>query len=261
MAVGQAGTVWEQVKNKGGPSPVLHEALHRHKRNTTRPGRLATYLPQADQLSAACVPAYLPADLFDTHLADVRQPSGATGQRSRYERPLRRYTPIAVAMHVDQIDATSAGRRLGYTGTLTAAACARASEAFRNHGGEPELFRRIAAIADHLASLTPIDYQARREYFSADWRIPADEWAALRAALPRHNRPWETRHTEYSAWIWALVTSGDPLLAPMTRVKHNGRHSANGARLAQDHRRWGPTTLRYLDTLAARIASTIDANC
>lgn len=260
QATEQAPTAWEQAKNKSGPSPRLSEALNRHKRSTTRHQRLAVYLPTVEGLAPEHIPAYLPVAIFQTHLADARHPSGTNGQRSRYERPLRRYAPIAVAMHAAQIDATTAGRLLGYPDTLTAAACARASEAFRDHGGEPELFRRIAAITSHYAAATPIDYRRRRNHFDADWRIPDDEWTTLQTSLARNNRPWQVRHTEYSAWVWSLITISDPLLAPMTRIERNGRHSTNGTRLAHDHRRWGNTTLRYLDDLAARLAATIDAD-
>ncbi|WP_296604638.1 TniQ family protein [Nocardioides sp.] len=260
QATEQAPTPWEQAKNKSGPSLRLHEALHRHKRSTTRPQRLAAYLPTVEGLAPEHIPAYLPAALFDAHLADARHPSGTNGQRSRYERPLRRYAPIAVAMHASQIDATTAGRLLGYPDTLTAAACARASEAFRDHGGEPELFRRIAAITSHYATAARIDYRRRRDHFDAGWRIPDDEWTPLQTSLARNNRPWQIRHIEYSAWVWSLITIGDPLLAPMTRIERNGRQSTNGTRLAHDHRRWGNATLRYLDALAARLAATIDAD-
>lgn len=257
----QAGaTAWEQAKNKGGPSPLLNEALNRHKRSTTRPERLAIYLPEALELSVDHIPAYLPADLFHAHLADARQPSGTNGQRSRYERPLRRYAPIAVVMHTARVDSLTAGRLLDYPDTLTAAACARASDAFQPFGGEPELFRRIAAITAALADRPRIDYRRRRDHIDADWRIPEDEWRQLQADLPRANRPWETRHIAFSAWVWCLITSGDPLLAPMTRIEHNGRHSTTGLRIGHDHHRWGKRTLAHLDDLANRLAAAIDSD-
>jgi hypothetical protein len=259
-AAATAPAAWEQAKNKSGPSPRLHEALHRHKRSTTRPERLAVYFPPTKELAAAHLPAYLPADLFSQHLADARHPSGTRGQRSRYERPLRRYAPIAVAMHTDRVDATTAGRLLGYPDTLTAAACARASEAFRSHGGEPELFRRIAVITTELTTSPRVNFSNRRDHFDATWRIPEHEWKALQVALARSNRPWQTRRVNYSAWVWSLITSSDPLLAPMTRIERNGRHSTNGAGLAHDYRRWGTATLAYLDELADRLAIEIDVS-
>lgn len=253
-------TGWEQAKNKGGPSPLLNEALNRHKHSTTRPERLSVYLPKTPELSADHIAAYLPADLFHAHLADARQPSGTSGQRSRYERPLRRYAAIAVVMHTARVDSLAAGSLLDYPDTLTAAACARASEAFRPLGGEPELFRRIGAITADLTDRPRINYRRRRDHMHADWRIPDDEWRQLQADLPRANRPWDTRHIAFSAWVWCLITEGDPLLAPMTRIELNGRHSTTGLRIAHDHHRWGERTLAYLDGLANRLANAIDSD-
>ena len=259
-AVALGTSAWEQIKNKAGPSVPLAEALHRQKRSTTQPRRLAAYLPPVTGAGPENIPAYLPTDLFDRYFSDARQPSPTNSRRSRYKRPIRRYAPIAVTMHFAQTDATTAGRSLGYTDVLTAAACARASDAFRDLGDEPELFRRIALVADHYNRAPRINYRLRRAYFDPTWRISPNDWADLTNALARPNTPWAVRHVEYSAWIWALVTEGDALLAPMTRTQTGGRSSAGGTRLAHDYKRWGSRTLAYLDGLASHLAVSIDAS-
>ena len=256
-AANQATSIWEQAKNKGGPSVALTEAFTKHQMRATQPNRLALYIPVSCNLPADRLPAYLPAAQFDDHLADMRGPSRNNPSRSRYARPLRRYATIAIAMHSHGIDASAAGRLLGYPDTLTKAACARASLASRDHGGEPELFRRLRSIAESLANESPVDYATRRDHFDADWRIADEDFAQLQANLPRRNTPWETRRLDYSVYLWATITGGDPILAPMTRTLRNGRHSTNHNSAAHDYMRWGDRTLAALTALAAKLATEI----
>lgn len=253
--------LWASVRTSTHVSDGLSEALALHRKRLTQPvrlraythGRVYTYQPQH-------VPAYLDAETFRRYFEDVRGPSSAVS-RSRYERPLRRYVPIALVMLVTADDTTTAGQFLGYDKTLINAGTARASEAFRDLG-EPELLRRVVAIAAELDTAPRIDWQRRRAWFTSDWTIPDHHWANLMRAVPRKNTPWDKRRPALAAWIWAQVTSGDIKDAPMTRTVLNGRVCTGGASKETYDliRRSGPTLERCVRDLADHIAAGIDAD-
>lgn len=253
--------MWASTRNHTVASDGLTETFNLHKRRLTQPARLRAYT-RGHQFTytANHVPPYLDADTFTRHFDDVRGPSNAD-TRSRYERPLRRYVPIALVMLITDLDATAAGNLLGYNKTATDAGTARASEAFRALG-EPELLRRIALVATELDDNPRVNWQHRRAAFTTDWTIPDHHWQALQQAVPRKNTPWEQRRPAFNAWVWALVTSSDIKDAPMTRTTTNGRTNTGGVSGETYNliRRCGPRLHHQVNLVAQRIAATIDEN-
>jgi hypothetical protein len=259
--------MWASTRTKTVLSDGLAEAFGAHTKNVTRARRLQVHAGDATfTFEAKHVAPYLHRDTFNRHFADIHGPA-QHHNRNGYERPLRRYVPIALTMLVTDLNATDAGALLGYSKVATDAGCARASEAFdhlNNDGlaGQTELHRRVIAIACELERLPRINWQARRDWFLTDWALPNHEWDWLTSNVGRRNTPWERRRPLITAWVWAITSGSDIKDAPTHRTTTNGRTHSNGASAAVMDliQRGGPDLTRAVEAIALRVAATIDAD-
>lgn len=212
--------MWKRTRSTARCSDAVHTAVRPAKYMITDPrkirlhsaGKTFTFGPEH-------VPAFLDGESFQRHFSDITA--------RRFERPLRRFVPIALVRMASDLSVIDAGALLGYEVNLTHGACARASDAFDTIGHH-ELRRRLATIAAELDVRPRVNYQQRRDWFSAEGALPDADWYRLQsrlAVLPhvRANTPWDERRAVYEAWVWSVITQGDLNIAPAIQVDVNGR--------------------------------------
>lgn len=183
-------------------------------------------------------------------------------------RGLRRTIPLGLVRLVDKCTATEAATTLGYTPEIARGTTSRiAMELGRDKSRR--LQDQIAAYADELEKADWVDWGHRRRHFTADWLIPDKEWSALKALVRQHritNKPsiLEERRRAYSVWVWSIVTSGDPVLAPMVEAPAQ-RPGAPGHGAIQTLRKLTlkrhlstPLHTQIVDEIAAAISAQID---
>ena len=95
----------------------------------------------------------------------------------------------------------------------------------------------VADLANALDSHQTVNYGHRRRHFTSDWTIHEEDWRGLQQALlgvrlARKDTPWTVRRPAYDAWIWSLVTGGDPAVAPMMRTQSDSGRTCTGGVVA-----------------------------
>ena len=102
--------------------------------------------------------------------------------------------------------------------------------------------------------------------FTNDWTIHDEDWhelqqALLGARMARNDTPWTERRPAYDAWIWSLVTGGDPAVAPMMQTQSDsGRKSTGGVAevLSTLLRRSPDSLIAIVRNYAVALATEID---
>lgn len=245
---------WKKAQNVTRPSPALSAALHDTRNAITDPKKNRTFATNTVSFELSHIPAYLNDATFTRHFADTDR---------QYQRPLRRWVPIALARLASDLTTYEAAQTLGYDAQQADAATARASNAF-DRIGHDELRHRLTQVGDELSTQPPVNYQRRRDHFDSNWLINTDMWSELQSTLhierlARTDTPWMRRRPAYAAWIWSLVTEGDLLSAPMIQQTSGGRRSTNG--VAKDIsdliRRTPPRHHAIVESLAQEVISNI----
>lgn len=249
---------WDKACRTVPPSQRLFALIADTKIGFADPRRLWPYTePLNLTITADQVPAYLDADTYNRHFADLHP---------RYERPVRRCAPMMLIRLLADCDSTAAGRLLDYDEAPTLAAFARASDAF-DHLGLDQFRTRLATIAAELNAAPRTNYAHRRAYFDQNWLLPDHIWGPLQQAMRARNlvrltTDLEPRRAAFSAWIWQIVTHGDHAAAPMILTAGlTKRHTGGQANLVASLQRRSPAGVHDLIHQAAhRLAACIDGN-
>lgn len=249
--------MWKRTRSTARCSDAVHTAVRPAKYMITDPRKIRLHAAgKTFSFGSEHVPAFLDDDTFQRHFSDITA--------RRFERPLRRFVPIALVRMVSDLSVIDAGALLGYEVNLTHGACARASDAFDTIGHH-ELRRRLVAIAAELDARPLINFRRRRDWFPDSGTLSDTDWDHLQsrlAVLPhvRANTPWDERRPVYEAWAWSLVTQGDLNLAPVIQVDVNGRKCIGdvSGRFYYLTRRSAHHDIVH--AFAAEIAATIDTS-
>jgi TniQ len=225
---------------------------------------------RAYRFGAQHIPQYLPVDWYDRHF------HGLTGLNPRL---LRRLAAIKLVQLTQGGSQPAAARRLGLPpGRHTAATGTRVHRWTRDEANSTRLHAALHALAaelDATPAIDLIDYDRRRDALRA-WSFPADDWHELatdlrrrQGASARASTGWGERKRQVaSVLVWARVTQGDHLFAPLARQAGQASGRNELAYLVQQAIRWSRSgrpehhyvALRaalndYADRLAARIDS------
>lgn len=252
---------WKKLRWHARPSPSLAPLLSPERKGIiSLPNLRRTSQGHRPNLNPDHVPAYLDTDTYQRIAATIG---------THEERALRRTVPLGVVRHHTQSSLADAARHLGYTQPLAAGATGRLGTLATPT--DIETIRQATIdYAHHLSDTeNPTNYAARRAHFDPDWTIPEPLWDDLTHQLRIHritNKPsvLNERRPAYDIWIWAIVTSGDPLAAPMLDTNAS---RPTGQRLSTTQNLWllqsgrikaQPLHEQLVHDLAAHIAAHID---
>jgi hypothetical protein len=219
--------------------------------------------------SIAHVPAYLPAQWHEEHLARL------TGLAP--EQLLRR----AAALRLARTCTPASYRKLGELLRIPPDSAKNAVKTVHNRlaaaGQRAEFDTAIEALAGTLDTAQARTDYGRRRSALQDWVISPAHWSQLISGLPARCSPradWGQRKRMLaSAWVWARVTGGEHLFAPAVMTdpaaprsqRPGGRERLNYIDLLWPHlATW--TTGQYaelrhrLNDYADQMAARIDAN-
>jgi hypothetical protein len=157
---------------------------------------------------------------------------------------------------------------LGYPHYSAEAAVVRTGRALGDGRRTDWFHDTVADLANALDSHHPVNYGHRRRYFTSDWTIPEEDWhglqqALLGARLARKDTPWTVRRPAYAAWIWSLVTGGDPAVAPMVQTQSDSGRTCTGgvmAVLSTLPRRCTDDHIAIVAECAARLTALVDSS-
>lgn len=249
---------WNRIRSAAQPSDGLFRyfAPRRAGAFSTHMLRTATPTRQEYRITSDHVPAYLDTVRYQRWFADF-EPAAETN--------IRRAVPLATTQLINGGDLAAAAHRLGTPLTAAQAAVIRAGRACKRTGRDDEFRALIGSVAADLNSEV-VNYGHRRRTLQGNWQIPDDDWHILREAMllarvARQDTPWKERRTAVTVWVWSLVTSGDPALAPMIATRApSGRRSTGGALAAHTTlvRRAHPTLVALVDNYATGLGRKID---
>jgi hypothetical protein len=204
------------LRSRAACSAVLRAALSTHRggfylvsRTHARPAS-----PGRHQLAPCHIPQFLPRQLYDRHLGDIR---GISAKLLRRAACFKLFELTGGGTWMDaagffQIPITTARSTLAFVRRWTTPNLAIFEDA-------------VEAIAWELeTSTTLVDYQARRRALTS-WSIPAPDWDALVFALTANGRPgrpivYDARKQRIaSVLVWAQITQGEHLFAPLVMAE------------------------------------------
>ncbi|SRR6266498_2115435 len=230
--------------------------------------------PRPYRFGGQHIPQYLPAGWYDRHFQDlIQDPNGI------HPPLLRRLAAIKLVQLTQGGSQHTAARQLGLPpGRDIAAAGYRVQRWARDEANSARLHAALEALAAELDA-TPasdlIDYGRRRDALRA-WSFPADDWHQLASDLRRQQGPRVRAVTDWgdhkrrvaSVLVWARVTQGEPLFAPLVlhdRLASGRNELARWVHYAIDQSRTGRPGHHYvalmtaLDAYADQLATRIDA--
>lgn len=206
------------------------------------------------------VPAYLDDNTY-------RRIAAAIGPHD--ERALRRTIPLGVIRHITHDSVATAANHLGYPTKLGVGASHRLGATLST--SDIETVRQATInYAHHVAAQpNPTNYAHRRRHFTPDWTIPDPYWEELTQQLQTRritNKPsvLAERRRAYDTWVWAIITSGDVLAAPMLHqpnpgVTHQRLSNTQTLGLLQSNRiKKRAEHQSLIESLANTIATEID---
>ena len=162
------------------------------------------------------VPAYLPRNLYESHIAPIVLDLPPLGRRA--PRLLRRAVSIRLAQLATGGTWHASAEFLG----IPASGALRTLRVLTRELGESQMRSVyesvVGEIADELArAVSRVDY-ARRRRTLAKWRLPPDDWHALRDGLPKLGRGRTSTDPRVgSIFLWSEVTQGEHLHSPTLR--------------------------------------------
>lgn len=185
------------------------------------------------------------------------------------QRALRRTIPLGLVRLIEQCTATDAALALGYPPKAARSTTTRTAMDLGRDKAR-RLQDQIAAYADELNQHQQVNWGHRRRYFTANWLIPDQEWTVLKGLVSQHRitnkqAVLDDRRRAYSVWIWAIVTSGDPAVAPMLEPPAERPHApGRGAlqtlrKLTLPRHLSTPLHIEIVEDIAKAIAARIDA--
>lgn len=248
--------LWARIRSTSEPSLGLGRYFAPGRTGVTTTARLRS--AAADRtfgITADHVASYLDETTFQ-RLFPMVTPTN--------ERNVRRAVPLAITRLISRCSLEDAADLLGYGHQSATAAVVRTGRALGADLRTDWFHDTIADLANDLDRQHSINFGHRRRYFEPDWLIPDRDWLALQQALldarlARTDTPWDVRRPAYAAWIWSLVTGGDPAAAPMVQATANcGRKSTGGvAQILSTLLRRSPDPLV---TLVRDYAATLSAH-
>lgn len=225
-ALSRERLLWQRIRSTGEPS----EGLFRYFA-PNRAGVLSTHMIKAARtaptpaINSDYVPAYLDSDRYQRWFA-VYGPTA--------ERNIRRAVPLAVTQALHNVGLAEAADLLDVPFGSAQPAVIRAGRACKHTDRADEFRTLVNEVAADLAA-RPVNYGHRRRVLGPSWQIPEQDWQYLQAAMlaakaARRDTPWDERRTAITVYIWSIVTSGDPALAPMiATTSPSGRRSTGRA--------------------------------
>jgi hypothetical protein len=204
------------IRSRTACSPRLQAALRAQHGGFYAVGRTRGQPAAPGQLhiSPRHVPQFLPQGLYDRHM------SALCGISAKLLRRAACFKLFELAGGGNWMDAADYWQIPHTT--------ARSTLAFVRRWTKPNLTsfdNAVASIARELQSRDLlINYHARRKAL-ADWSIPEPEWLALVSDLTagtRRGRPAIYDHRKHliaSAIVWAQVTEGEHLFAPLVMAE------------------------------------------
>jgi len=222
----------------------------------------------AYRFGAQHVPQYLPVDWHDRHFR------GLTGLNPRL---LRRLAAIKLVQLTQGGSQQAAARHLGLPpGIYPAAASSPVQRWASDKANSARLHAALAALAAELDAAPAgdlVDYGRRRAALHA-WSLPTHDWHELAADLRRRqdirarvSTSWgERKRLVASVLVWARVTQGEHLFAPLvlqdkqpsgrSQLAHRVQQTIRWSRTGRPDHHYAALTAAlndYADHLAARI--------
>ena len=189
-------------------------ALHIIQQTTARssPRTLHPQPRLMTRYSISHIPAYLPGEWYDQHLAQLASLIPP--------RLLHRAAAIYLARTCTPATWTRLGELLGIP-VSSATHAVKAIHRQLNAGRRAEFDTAIDTLADMLDTAdTRIDYGKRRHALRA-WAISPRRWCQLITGLPASCHgltDWgDGKRLLASVWVWARITGGEHLFAPAMR--------------------------------------------
>ncbi len=239
-------------------------------RVTSRPGRK----PGGRSPSRHCrfghehIPQYLPSDWYDRHFHDL------TGIDPRFPR---RTAPIKLVQMAEGGSLEAAGQLLGLPRGRATSASLIVQRWARDETNASKFGAALEALACELDAATDlIDYGRRRDALTT-WSISSDDWGELiaefgrwRSARQRALTDWgDRKRRTASVLVWARVTQGEHLLAPLVLAARQESGHRNELALSVHQARYQSRTgrrgrlwvdlKRLLDDHADQLAARVDS--
>lgn len=252
--------LWARIRSTSEPSVGLGRYFQPGRTGVTTTARLrSAAADRTYRMTSDHVPAYLDEATYRRVFPMITAAN---------ERNARRAVPIAITRLITRCSLEGAADILGYPHYSAESAVVRTGRALGEDRRTDWFHDTIADLANTLDDHHPVDYGHRRRYFTADWTIPEEDWQAvqqtlLSARLARTDTPWAVRRPAYAAWVWSLVTSGDPAAAPMVQTQSdNGRTCTGGvmAVLSTLTRRCTDDHVDIVADYAARLTGLVDSS-
>ncbi|NEK86954.1 TniQ family protein [Blastococcus saxobsidens] len=252
--------LWARIRSTSEPSVGLGRYFQPGRTGVTTTARLRS---AAADRTYRITSDHLPAFLDDATYRRVFPMITPTNERN-----VRRAVPIAITRLITRCSLEEAADLLGYPHYSAEAAVVRTGRALGNGRRTDWFHDTVADLANALDSHHPVNHGHRRRHFTGDWTIPEEDWhglqqALLGARLARKDTPWAERRPAYDAWIWSLVTGGDPAVAPMVRTQSDSGRTCTGgvmAVLSTLTRRCTDEHVSIVAEYAARLTALIDSS-
>ncbi|MFJ2915559.1 TniQ family protein [Streptomyces sp. NPDC087228] len=179
-------------------------------------GRRQRTAPPDPRFQIEEIPAYLPRDWYESHIASIIPDLLSLGRRAT--RLLRRAVSIRLAQLATGGTWHASAEFLG----IPASGALHTLRVLTRELGESQLRSvfedAVGEIAvKHGRAVGRVDY-ARRRRSLAKWRLPTDDWHALRDGLPKLGRGRTSTDPRVgSIFLWSEVTQGEHLHSPTLR--------------------------------------------
>jgi len=246
-------------------------ALHVIRQATagTSPRKLRPPPRPAAGYSITHVPAYLPAEWHEEHLARFAELAP--------EQLLRRAAALRLARTCTPASYGKLGELLRIPAESAKSTVKTVHSRLKAAGRRAEFDAAIEALAGTLDTAQARTDYGRRRSALQDWLISPAQWSQLISGLPARCSPradWgERKRMLASAWAWTRITSGEHLFAPAVMTspaaprsqRPGGRERLNYIDLRWPHLAAKATgqyaELRHrLNDYADQMAARIDAN-
>lgn len=252
--------LWARIRSTSEPSVGLGRYFQPGRTGVTTTARLrSAAADRTYRITRDHVPAYLDEATY-RRVFPMITPTN--------ERNVRRAVPIAMTRLITRSSLEGAADLLGYPRYSAEAAVVRTGRALGEDRRTDWFHDTVADLANALDDQHPVNYGHRRRSFAADWTIPDEDWhelqqALLGARLARTDTPWTERRPAYDAWIWSLVTGGDPAVAPMVQIQSDSGRTCTGgvmAVLSTLTRRCTDEHVQIVNNYAVRLTAVIDSS-
>ncbi|MFB6811189.1 TniQ family protein [Streptomyces sp. NPDC056387] len=259
--------IWDNSfkKHRSGCSERFQLAADRIVPTFRRTGKGGFRLPSTGVgFRPEHIPACLPQALAERHLSFLSDITPKMRRRTASVFLVRRARGGGLNEAAQFLGISTADKMIGYTGLL--------NRHLRTSDTARDFEQALDAITAELLAGPVIDYQRRREALTS-WTLAPENWQHMLTRLPvpassRKPLSDDRRRLAVSAYIWTLVTEGEPDFAPCpphiapdpalraiwTRERHNVFHWLR----TTDHQPYYGALKPLLEDHAEQLAKAID---